>query len=318
MRSLIVLCAGNKKLSSGYALLEKHPHEGIRLAYKAIKDIFPESFDRIIYTILQEDEEKYSIVNCLSKEIPSNLKVEFCILEKMTSGPAETAYKTIVDMKLEGEIYIRDSHNYIKLNKPIEANCIAGIDLTEYEDIIENLRRKSFLLLNEQNRVMDIVEKSFKSDVISVGLYGFRCANDYLETYEKLNDKMYAIDKLYISHIISYMIGYANQIFYEIPVQEFEDWGNTASWNRLQERFATYFIDLSAFQEINEEERKNILDEINRRQARGATVVGCTFLETDEDYIRQQFENYGIHPQKILCGINCSKEKIFVSNVGDL
>lgn len=233
MRTLIVLCASEKNMSDRPAIMEKHATDEVLLGYKAIQDIFPESYDRIIYTFLRVVVQQHNIVERLQEVIPPELPVEFCLLDTPTSGPAESAYLTIQSMNVQGEVFVRDSHNYIKLAKPVKGNCIAGVDLTKFNGTIENLRSKSFIVLNEQKQVLDIVEKSLRSDVISVGLYGFRNTKDFIKVYERLNDPRYPVGKLYLSHIISYLIGYYNHVFYGIEVAAYEDWSRAGKVKRL-------------------------------------------------------------------------------------
>ena len=318
MRTLIVLCASKLKFLNKPSVLEKHPSDGQLLGYLAIKDVFPETYDRIIYTFLKTDNVQYNIIEQLNKVLPKTLRIETFLLDRSTSGPAETAYLTIKNMNVKGEVCIRDSHNYIKLIKPIQGNCIAGIDLTTYDETVENLRRKSFLVLNEQNQVLDIVEKSFRSDVISVGLYNFKDIDDFLSVYEHLITEPYPIEKLYISHIISYLIGYKGRIFREIEVKKYEDWGCMSAWKKLQKQFATYFIDVEMLMRYSYQEYILEINELNKRQKRGALIVAYGGNGYSKELIYEKFSEYNIVPNKVLLGINESKEKVILHSLEEL
>lgn len=311
MRTLIVLCAGNRKLSGQPFIFEKYPLDGIRLGYKAVSGIYPESYDRIIYTI-SAAEDMHDVRKALQSAVPSSLPVEVWSLGKTTSGPAESAYETIMGCCVEGEVHIRDSHNYILLSKPATGNCIAGLDLTKHDESIEELRRKSFLILNEQRQILDIMEKSFRSDVISVGLYGFRASEDFVSAYERLTDPVYPINKIYISHVISYLIGYKNKVFKECAAEEYEDWGSSIAWQKLNGKFATYFVDAGL---LLEQDGSGYLKELMRRKRLGARVMIClNGYDNDVIAIKTALQSRGILYDGIVEGCTVSKEKRFIGS----
>lgn len=234
VRTLIILCAGNHKRNCLPIYLNHHP-DGELLAVKAMKNVYPETYDKIIYTILQEDCEKYKAHVILQKAIPVDLPIEIFTLKMPTAGPAESAYQTVREMGITGEIAIRDCVNAICLDKSESGNFVAGLDLYAYEREIYRVHEKSFIVTNEQEQILDIVEKSFRSDIISVGLYGFRRAADFIMAYERLNDRNYPIKSLYLSNIISYLIGYRKLIFNFARVTGYEDWKNPDEWVVLRE-----------------------------------------------------------------------------------
>lgn len=243
MKTLIIPCAGNRKINKKPLILNMHP-DGTILAEKSISGIHPEQYDRVIYTILDEIEKEYNVSEKLKKSVGVNYPVEICILQNSTSGPADTVYETLEKMNVEGEFAVRDSLNYINVSENLSGNFIAGLDLTRFDDEVYRVRTKSFIILNEQNQVLDVVEKKFRSDVISVGLYGFKSVDDYMLAYSKLKDKNYPIKKLYLSHIISYLIGYKNRVFKCDIATKHEDWGAEETWRHLQSNYKLCFVNV--------------------------------------------------------------------------
>lgn len=235
MRTLIVLCAGRHMQADLPLYLNRHP-DGEFLAHKLLKNIYPESYERIIFTISREDCEKYGACEKLKTALGGVFPIEIFSLGVSTSGPAESAYRTVKAMNISGEITIRDSTSAFCLEKSVQGNFVAGLDLSRYAREIYRVRTKSFIITNEQDQILDIVEKSFRSDTISTGLYGFADVEDFVMAYERLSDAHHPVEHLYVSNIISYLIGYRQMIFSFAEVTDYEDWKDPDEWNRLREQ----------------------------------------------------------------------------------
>ena len=236
MRTLMVLCAGNRMRNNVPLCLNYHP-DGTLLAKKAIEGIFPETYDRIIYVITKKNNKLYEMGKQILGSLREFLNVEVIELEKETTGPADTVYCAVQNSGLTGELVIRDSLNYIRMNENQTGNFITGLDVTKFQEEVFKIRTKSFIVINEQNQVLDIIEKKLRSDVISVGTYGFNSVNDFVMAYERLSDPNYSVKTMYLSHVISYLIGYKNRVFHCEEVDEHEDWGSEESWLYLQRKY---------------------------------------------------------------------------------
>lgn len=261
MRTLIIPCAGRSTIDNVPKYLAMHP-EGKYLFEKCIEGINSKKYTRIIYTILKQDAEVYMSEELIKSKL-SGYPVEVCVLDNFTSGPAETVYFTLMQMHVQGSFVVKDSDNYVQVNDYVYENFVAGLDLMKYEKDIYNIRNKSFIILNEQKQILDILEKQLRSDTICLGMYGFHSVEDYIFAYNRLNDKNYKIKKLYISHVISYLIGYSGKVFYYIPAVEYENWGNARDWNRVKRLYATYFINADGieFDNIDTQNALKILSE---------------------------------------------------------
>ncbi len=241
MRTLIIPCAGKKRIGGIPIYLCKHP-DGMIVLEKSISGIFPESYDRIVVVINYRDCEDYDAEKIIQNTLSKFAEVIVFKLSEETSGPAETVFKAIESLSIEEEISIKDSHSFILLEHKAEGNCIAGINLLSSNQSIDDFKSKSYIVKNDQGQILDIIEKRIKSEDISVGLYCFNDARDYLYAYSRLNDYNYPIKRLYVSHLISYLIGYKSKIFNYLFVKEYEDWGTGKAWERVQRKHATYFI----------------------------------------------------------------------------
>ncbi len=308
MRTLIVPCAGSKEVDGRPIFLNTHPC-GELLAIKTILGVFPESYDRIVYTVLRETEEKFNASEMIMQANDGRYPTEVLVLDEKTGGPAETVYRTIKNAGIVGEFAVRDSHAYIKLDEFPNGNFIACLDLTKYEKPIDKLREKSFIVLNEQGQALDVIEKHFVSDVISVGLYGFKSTEDFLLAYEHLDDPNYPIKKLFVSHIISYLIGYKQRVFHSVPTARYEEWTTGAAWQRVQKNYADCFLDLDSIVDENFKINEKLMKDMKKLSRAGVSFIGFTSGKDDHG-ITDLLKNNGIKVNTVVC--NCSYSKIKV------
>lgn len=312
MSSLIVLC-GEARMINGVPLyLQRHP-DGKLIAEKAIEGVYPEKYDRIVYSILKETDDKYNVKNVIINELGKKYPVDVVILSEKTCGPAETAYLTLEIINIDGEVAFRDSHNFIRIAHNCIGNFIAGLDLTTYDDTIDGLRTKSFITLNEQSQVLDVVEKRFCSDVISAGLYGFKEASDFVLAFEHLNDPNYGIKKLYLSHIISYLIGYKRRIFHSVKTVFFEDWSTLSAWNKIQRHHSTCFLDLDEVCGGTIPFEESVVSALKQISANGCVFVGYSKMaELNKSMWINYLRNNMINIRDIVVGCTFSKSHIII------
>lgn len=272
MRTLIVPCCGRRMIDDRPQYMARHP-QGKLLLEKCIEGIKPEQFDRVLIAVLSEDKVKDSILAEMGEHYP----VEVIELDKPTNGPADTIYETILRANVTGSVVVKDVDNYVAVDVVPDGNFVAGLDLNTWEHDIHNLRNKSFLIINEQKNILDVIEKQFRSDVICLGLYGFKSAERFCKAYRRLNTTDYPINRLYLSHVISYLIGYYDKVFRYIEATAYENWGNQLDWQRMQSKYATYFVDLDAVQD---------LDALKQLAETGATVIGFTAMGKNLDGVQ--------------------------------
>lgn len=310
MQTLIVLCSDKKTINNLPLCLNRYP-DGRLLAYKAIEGIMPKNYERIIYVLLKEQNDKYKIIKNLKNE-NIGYPLDFVVLDEMTSGPAETVAKIIKQKDIRGAFAVRDSHAYVELACSPRGNFVAGLDLTKYPYTINNLRNKSFIVVNEQNKILDIVEKHFCSDIFSTGFYGFESSEDFLFSYNRLRDINYNIDKLYLSHIISYLVGYKQTIYSLAETKEFEDWDTNYAWNVIKNRYATSLIKLE----------DNLLSKDSIKKLKILSDNGMKFIgysnTNNVDKIVDKLNKYGITLQAIVNNWSYSNIINVISNVKEL
>lgn len=237
MKNLIIPCCGRNFLNGKPKYLNRYP-DGRLLAVKTFQEINVGIYDTVYYVILKEDIDRFGALTVLDQELKDlPILYQIVVLDKQTDGPAETVYNAIVKAEIKGEIVIKDLDNMLGVSGQACGNFVAGLNLIEYEKDVYQLRKKSFIVKNEQNTVLDIVEKRLCSDVISAGLYGFGNADDFIFAYERLQDKNYGIRHLYVSHVISYLIGFLGKNFDYIEVSKFESWGTEKEWKDVLQTY---------------------------------------------------------------------------------
>ena len=317
MKTLLIPCAGS---SSRFPNMRPkwmltHP-DGKLMIEKSLEGINIDFFDRIIIVILQTHIEKFN-ADIILKQAFINIKnVEIVVLPFPTSSASETVYQAVKKLSLTGGVVVKDSDNCINLTflEKIQ-NCIGALNINTYKKNIE-LRSKSFLLLNDNNIVMDIIEKKVISDCICVGVYSFQDINDFSSSYlELLNENI--VGEIYLSHVISYMISVKKIIFQAIHVTDFKDWGTIQEWKIEQQLYKSFFIDFdgvciknSGKYGIKNWDNNNdfIIDNLNtirHLQETGSQIIITTSRPKKYEYMIQNILNkFGIFPYAIITGLN--------------
>ncbi len=246
MTTLIIPCAGK---SSRFPSMKPkwmltHPN-GNLMVQEAMGGLNSSSFDRIIITIVKEHSEKYEAKLILEQifNIKKNKKIEILELDYFTDSQSQTVYETLIKKKVRGNFVVKDSDNFVKVNKINYPEFIVGLDINNFSREIFRLKSKSFVVKNDQNIITDIIEKKISSENICLGVYGFNDPNKFIEAFEKLS-KQNNKNEIYLSHIIYYLIGTNKSIYKYIEAQDFEDWGTLEDWRNTQDRYSTYFLDI--------------------------------------------------------------------------
>ncbi|AKL98629.1 HAD hydrolase family protein [Endomicrobium proavitum] len=321
MNTLIIPCAGksNRFPNMKPKYLLTHP-DGELMIQKAMKGINIDVFDRVIITIVKPHDDKYEAKTILKQVFAKNKKVEICVLEDFTKSASETVYLTLKNMKVSrGGIVVKDSDNYVKtiIRKKIN-NFITGYDLHKHPNI-SNIPGKSFLIVNEQNIIDDIIEKKVVSSIISLGVYAFESPDIFISGYEKLSVEKLGGGEMFVSHVISYLISTKKVVFEYNEACGYEDWGTLAEWKDVQKRFRTYFIDIDGvlmknsgqYGKINWSNNKITIEEninvIKQLQDLGGQIVIVTSrTEKYKTAIQKILNKNGIKPYAIITGLNHS------------
>jgi hypothetical protein len=238
---VLIPCAGK---SSRYPNMRpkwmlEHP-DGNLMIKKSIEGLKTRPED-IIVTILREHEEKYNITKGLKEHMGEGITV--ILLDEQTKSQAETVYLTLKKADVTESFIIKDSDNIFstaELNEDFNYACFS--DIGQYEDI--NAADKSYLKMDDQNKIIDMAEKQIISTTFSVGGYYFKDPKDFMTSFEKLSKSREDGKEIYPSHIISDMIVNEGKTFFGKEVHTYSDWGTFEKWAKYCKNFKTYFLDV--------------------------------------------------------------------------
>jgi hypothetical protein len=243
MRSLIVPMAGK---SSRFPNMRPkwmltHPMTNRFMCIDAILGLNLDFFDKIYFVCLEEHETKFQFTKGLVEEfveIGIGDKAKIIYLKDQTSSQSQTVFEAIKIENVNGFIFIKDSDGYYNCKLVEEKNQIAYFDLNDMDDI--NARTKSYVELDINRMVTNIVEKHVVSSTFSSGGYGFADAKEFCVTYEKLQDME---GECYISHIVFEMM-LSGSTFYGTKTSNFKDWGTLDAWNKYKSQYKCLFVDI--------------------------------------------------------------------------
>ena len=242
MRSLIVPMAGR---SSRFPNMRPkwmltHPMTNRFMVTESILGLNLDFFDNIWFICLQEHEDKYQFMKGLVSELDEvglRSKSNIVLLPEQTDSQSETVYTFLSGQELEGFVFIKDSDGFYRCDVE-ERNQVAYFDLNDMDDI--NARTKSYIELDVNNVITNIVEKKVVSSTFSSGGYGFADAKEFCKTFEKLQDMD---GECYISHIIFEMM-LSGSTFYGTKTTDFKDWGTLDAWNKYKSQYKCLFVDI--------------------------------------------------------------------------
>lgn len=316
MNTLIIPCAGKSSRFPNMKpkWLLTHP-DGELMIQKAISGLNLEIYDRIVFTIVKEHAERYDAKLILEQIFGSDKRCEILVLDNFTKSAGETIYNTLTQKNITGSFVVKDSDNFVKVVIPQDIqNQVVGLNLQTSPNV-SNIPGKSFLVINEQNILQDIIEKKIVSSIIGIGVYAFANAEDYLNTYKAVTAQE-SHGELYLSHIISYMIS-QNTIFIATMATGYEDWGTLNEWRDVQNRYKTYFVDIDGvllknagkYGRLTWRDSKEVLVEniesLRKLQENGAQIV-ITTSRTEEyrSALESLLNEYQLTPHAIVMGLN--------------
>ena len=191
---------------------------------------------RVTIVILKEHDEKYLARKKLEEAFGN--KVDIVVLDKTTSGPADTVYQAIKRgrVNLSSPLLIKDCDGFYKTEEK-EGNIIYVAKLSKHPRI-RTAGAKSYTLANDQGIINSVVEKRIVSDHFCVGGYQFETTQSYINAFEKLS----ITSEIFVSNIVDYMISKDN-IFFESEVENFIDVGTAEDWFDFNNK-PTYFCDI--------------------------------------------------------------------------
>ena len=201
---------------------------GIINCVKSIEGLnvnYLETFSKIYFIILKSHEEKYHVSEKIMVAIQNGklngLDCIFTFLDSPTSSQAATIYTEIKKYNIEGPIFIKDADNMCICNEDLRPNTVLVYPLENIS--IVDPQHKSYVAIDDQNFVINIIEKKVVSNLFNCGGYSFDKASDFVEAYEAVQEFEDITSHMYISHIIYWLILNKKQKFKPIEAIGYED-----------------------------------------------------------------------------------------------
>ena len=191
---------------------------------------------RVTIVILKEHDERYMARKKLEEAFGN--KVDIVVLDKPTTGPADTVYQAIQRgrINLSSPILIKDCDGFYKTEEK-EGNVIYVASLSKHPRI-RTAGAKSYTLTNDQGIINSVVEKKIVSDHFCVGGYQFETAQSFIDAFNKIK----YTNEIFVSNTVDYMIS-QNNIFFESEVENFIDVCTAEDWFDYNDK-PTYFCDI--------------------------------------------------------------------------
>jgi len=257
------------------------------------------------FIILKEHDEQYNVQSIIKKVYKDLPNVFVHVLDKETSGPAETVYMVTQNLP-DTNIFIKDCDSFFNAELRID-NHVCVADLRDNLNITK-VAAKSFAVVNDQDMITNIIEKSVSSNYICVGGYGFRSSTEYNTAFDKLKDQK---NEVFVSHVIKEIIN--NEPFEIHRVDNYIDVGTYEEFVEYNQQKTTIFCDLDGTVFYNQSkwfdnnyanqpvEIPNAVKYLLKKQKEGCTIVFITSRpKQNEEITVSALDNLGFTNFRIL------------------
>lgn len=216
-----------------------HPFGGF-MGTEALRGLNLSTFSDVFFVAPKGYEDQYKFVDGFISEVKTfiDANIHIVLLETATSSQPETVYRCIKEKNINGMIVVKDSDNYFSADLSSDENFVCSFDLHQGNEF--NARNKSYIEIDNNQFISNIVEKKIISSTFSVGGYGFKSAETFCTYFEKV----YSLDnEIFMSNIIFEMLLDKHK-FIGIATKDYEDWGTLDEWNKYKRTFKTFFVDM--------------------------------------------------------------------------
>jgi hypothetical protein len=299
-----------------------HP-AGKFMVLEAISGLNLEDFTKIYFIYLNEHETTHHFLKGFTEELEEiGLldKTEFVVLDEATKDQPETIYKAIKQASISGPIFIKDSDNRFNY-KYTGNNAVCYADLNNVGLIKPH--NKSYIQVNSESTILNIIEKKVISSFFCVGGYGFEDVSHYVNAYDNLGIE----NELYVSNIIYHNI-LQEMVFKAEKVENYSDWGTIEDWDRFKRSYGTLFVDLDGTLVMNSSWHfppyvgesaplNSNVDIIRKLQQSGKFEIIITTARPEKyrEITENQLATLGISYKYLLMGLNHSK-RIIINDYG--
>jgi hypothetical protein len=168
------------------------------------------------------------------------IPTELLLLDNPTTSMVDTVVKGIEFIDQEEAIIVKDCDNFVGLKEGslnLDFNLISTVDISIFNNIRPD--NKSYLSINENDMLLNIVEKKIISSNINIGCVKFASSSEFLSCAMEMK----STSEAFISDIIRLMLSRNNQ-FVAVKAEDYEDWGTQKDWLEYCNKFQSIFIDI--------------------------------------------------------------------------
>ena len=191
--------------------------EGLIPCIKAVQALDYSRFDHIYFTILRTLDNQHDLSALLQEQFNriGLMRAEIVVLEEPTISQPDTIYQTIQKAHIQGAIFIKDADCSFS-GEILPQNGVVIYPLESLPWV--NPQNKSYVAVDDNFYVTNIIEKKIISHFFLAGGYCFDDADLYCNYY-----RQFAGQKgLYLSHIIYSML-LDKHLFRPILATEYTD-----------------------------------------------------------------------------------------------
>ena len=127
---------------------------------------------------------------------------------------------------------------------PNRSNFIVGLSINENSPV-DRIQSKSFIVKDDNDVILDIVEKDIVSNVICVGVYAAN-ARQFADAYAEIrqSDVIQRVGELYVSHVMSYLMLQKKILFTILKLMTLWTGAPWKTGSRNVRKHKTYLIDI--------------------------------------------------------------------------
>lgn len=219
MLNIVVPMAGrgSRFANVGYELpkplIPVSGHPMIRLV---LNNLRPTQAHRFIFLCLREHIEKYQVDRLLLNWEPGSRIV---VVDEVTEGAACTVLLAKDLINTNDSLMIANSDQWVDIDidsylASMETSNLDGLIMTMWADD----PKWSFVRLNAQNQVTEVVEKQVISNEATVGIYNFRHGSDFVTAAESMIDKNLRVNgEFYVAPVYNELISQGHVVgFYNV------------------------------------------------------------------------------------------------------
>ena len=193
----------------------------------------------VVVAFLREAEEAYHCTEAIRRAFDD--RVRCVVLDERTAGPAETVRQVIERADLTGPIAVKDSDTFFGLPELPDSSFLAVSDIRSRQRL-SSPGGKSYVRLNEQGMVADVVEKNIVSNLISCGLYGFLDPAVFAAEFDRLVRQV-GHRRLFVSHVLSSTVLHG-EVFLPLHTTDFIDLETAEDLEEYRLDYATIVMDV--------------------------------------------------------------------------